>query len=712
MALVTTSQQRRWQVDGKFFRLADQRVVMQAITYGPFAENEKNLWPREMMRDFTEIHASGCNSIRLYRLPTRALLDAAHAAGLAVWAGIAWAYGMNFRDEPRHLTAARVQLAEALRDLGEHPAWAGVYVANELPSDMVRWMGVDVARTALEGLISLGKSLAPHLLFAYATYPSTEYLQPANADFCAFNVYLEDEKNFDAYLARLHHIAGDRPLVIAEFGIDSQRNGMAGQAQTLDWALRAMRAHHCAGVTIFSWTDRWWNHGKEVLDWEFGVTDRERNVKPALSVLSSHFLLEKTFPAFPLVSVIVCTRNGSTRIAACIESLLRLRGKVELIIVNDGSTDDTAQLVHTMFPQVRLLNLTPCGLSAARNAGAAVAAGEILAYTDDDCVVDEDWVIHLCEKFQQGSYDAVGGPNIPPATNVLQEIIVTHAGGAAAHVMFDDQRAEHIPGCNLAVTARAFHSIGGFDPQFRTAGDDVDFCWRLLDAGLSIGFAPTAFVWHYRRQNIIAYIRQQRGYGKAEALLIAKHPHRFQRGQGASWQGCVYTGGPIRAVSDSIVYYGVMATASYQMGQSSMTQDRLHAHTPSWLHHLTHAISYTAAYLRKCERMHGSKTSQKLLACPVRMEQKKLTTELEPVIEFSHSSSLIRDRQHYLQALLHQDWSAGSSTDLFDLTKNNISLTIATEQSSNPHTRHWFRATGLTDVSELRAWIAAQDSGE
>jgi hypothetical protein len=162
VALVTTSQQRRWQVDGKFFRLADQRVVMQAITYGPFAENEKNLWPREMMRDFTEIHASGCNSIRLYRLPTRALLDAAHAAGLAVWAGIAWAYGMNFRDEPRHLTAARVQLAEALRDLGEHPAWAGVYVANELPSDMVRWMGVDFARTALEGLISLGKSLAPH----------------------------------------------------------------------------------------------------------------------------------------------------------------------------------------------------------------------------------------------------------------------------------------------------------------------------------------------------------------------------------------------------------------------------------------------------------------------------------------------------------------------------------------------------------------------
>jgi GT2 family glycosyltransferase len=707
-----TTQQRRWQVDGKFFRLADRRVVMQAVTYGPFVENDQNFWPREMVRDFAQMHDSGCNGIRIYRLPTRALLDAAHAAGLSVWAGIAWAYGMNFRDEPCHLTQARVLLADALRELGDHPAWAGVYVANEVPSDMVRWMGVDVVRSALEGLISLGKSLAPQLLFAYATYPSTEYLQPANADFCAFNVYLEEEKKFDAYLARLHHLAGDRPLVIAEFGIDSKRNGTTQQAATLDWGLRLMQTHHCAGMTIFSWTDRWWNHGKEVLDWEFGVTDRERKAKPSQRVLREHFLLEKKLSSLPLVSVIVCTRNGSSRIVACIESLLRLRGKIELIIVNDGSTDDTADLVREKFPQLLLLDLSSCGLSAARNAGAAIAQGEILAYTDDDCVVDEDWIIHLCEKFLSGQHDAVGGPNIPPTTNGLQEIIVTHAGGAAAHVMLDDQHAEHIPGCNLAVTARAFHSIGGFDPQFRTAGDDVDFCWRLLDAGLSIGFAPTAFVWHYRRQSILAYIRQQRGYGKAEALLIAKHPQRFQRGQGASWQGCVYTGGPMRAISDSIVYYGVMATASYQMGQSSMTQDRLHTHTPAWMHHITHAVSHCAAWLRKKERMQGSRMLQKLLENPRKGVAKKAIHSSAIISEFSHSSARINDRQHYLRALLLQGWSAGSSTDHFDLTKNGTTLTIATEQSRNPLTRHWFRATDLTDISELRAWIIALDSAE
>lgn len=710
MARVISKHQQRWQVDGKFFRHEHRRVVMQAVTYGPFAENENNLWPREMLRDFTQMREAGCNGIRIYRLPSRPLLDAAHAAGLVVWAGIAWAYGMNFRDEPQHLTEARVQLAEALRELGDHPAWAGVYVANEIPSDMVRWMGIDVVRSALEDLIALGKNLAPHLLFAYATYPSTEYLQPANADFCAVNVYLEEEKNFDSYLARLHHIAGDRPLVIAEFGIDSQRNGITRQAEVLDWGLRCMQAHHCAGMTIFSWTDRWWNHGREVSDWDFGITDRTSQEKPALAIVHQHFLKNSPAPHSPLVSVIVCTRNGSSRIRACIDSLLRLRGNVEPIIVNDGSTDDTSQIVRQHFPQVRLLDLPPSGLSAARNAGAAIAQGEILAYTDDDCLVDEDWILHLCEKFQHGTFAAVGGPNIPPPSQSLQEMIVTHAGGAAAHVMLDDLLAEHIPGCNLAVTAQAFHRIGGFDPQFRTAGDDVDFCWRLLDAGLKIGFAPTAFVWHHRRQSITAYIKQQRGYGKAEALLIAKHPQRFQRGHGASWQGCVYTGGPLRAVNDSVVYYGVMASASYQMVQTSMTQDRFHTQTPAWLHLLTHAVTQVASCLRKKERIRGSKASQKKLAKPTSSLTKKSPSLQEPIIEFSHSTHKIHDRNLYLRALILQGWTAGASTDAFDLTKNHCTITIASEQSSNPLTRHWFRFTGLTDISELRRWILSMDA--
>src|SRR5690606_17924024 len=149
-----------------------------------------------------------------------------------------------------------------------------VYVGNEVPADLARWMGPVRTRQAIEELITLGKELAPHLLFAYASYPSTEYLEPGNSDFSALNVYLEDEKAFRDYLKRLHHVAGDRPLVISEFGLDSRRNGLNRQAEVLRWALDAALTGEAAGLTVYAWSDRWWNSGAEVLDWDFGLIDR------------------------------------------------------------------------------------------------------------------------------------------------------------------------------------------------------------------------------------------------------------------------------------------------------------------------------------------------------------------------------------------------------------------------------------------------------
>src|SRR5207237_1752789 len=73
-----------------------------------------------------------------------------------------------------------------------------------------------------------------------------------------------------------------------------------------------------------------------------------------------------------------------------------------------------------------------------------------------------------------------------------------------------------------------------------TAGDDVDICWRIADRGLRLAFAPAAIVWHHRRGSARAYLRQQRGYGEAEAELAAKHPSRYNGFGGALWRGRVY----------------------------------------------------------------------------------------------------------------------------------------------------------------------------
>jgi hypothetical protein len=495
------------------------RVELRSATYGPFPGG----WPVSFDEDFQRIAAAGFNSLRLFDMPERRLLDAAARHGLRVFGGLKWGQNADFFRRPALLSAARVALARALRETATHPALAGVYVGNEIPADLVRWMGPLRVRRTIEDLIALGRELAPELLFAYANYPSTEYLEPENADFSAFNIYLENAGDFRSYVKRLHHIAGDRPLVVSEFGLDSNRNGVARQAEVLQWAMEISREEECSGFTIYAWSDRWWNAGAEVLDWDFGLIDRSGNAKPALPAIASVMASPSPRPrASHAFSVIICTRNGSERIGGCLDAVRKLEGvDFETILVDDGSADGTADLVAAHFPWVKLLRLDPCGLSAARNAGAAAADGEILAFTDDDCMPDREWLLRLDRVFANGRFAAAGGPNLPPLPRSWREAVVCAAPGAPSHVMLDDVEAEHLPGCNLAVTKAAFDAIGGFDPQFHTAGDDVDFCWRLHDAGFRLGFAPGAFVWHWRRPAVRAFLRQQIGYGAAEKLLIS-----------------------------------------------------------------------------------------------------------------------------------------------------------------------------------------------
>src|SRR5207244_4285680 len=111
----------------------------------------------------------------------------------------------------------------------------------------------------------------------------------------------------------------------------------------------------------------------------------------------------------------------------------------------------------------------------------------------------------------------------------------------------------------------ALQAIHGSDLQFRKAGDDVDVCWRLQHEGEWITFAPGAFVWHHRRQGPLAYLRQQAGYGEAEALLRFKHPDRYNgRGHG-KWRGVLY--GPSLqglVVGQPIIYHGTFGTGLFQ----------------------------------------------------------------------------------------------------------------------------------------------------
>src|SRR5204862_8289715 len=163
-------------------------------------------------------------------------------------------------------------------------------------------------------------------------------------------------------------------------------------------------------------------------------------------------------------------------------------------VVDDGSIDESAMIAERY--DGRLIRTENRGLAAARNTGLEAASGPIVAYLDDDCRPDPHWLTYLAETLKQGLFAGAGGPNLAIRGDGAVADAVGHAPGWPTHVLLSDGEAEHIPGCNMAFWADRLRRIGGFDPQFRVAGDDVDICWRLQERGEKLGFSPAAMVWH------------------------------------------------------------------------------------------------------------------------------------------------------------------------------------------------------------------------
>ena len=396
---------------------------------------------------------------------------------------------------------------------------------------MVRWLGRRTVERYLERLYHVVKAEDPDGLVTYVNYPSTEYLDLPFLDFVCFNVYLESEERLSAYLARLQNLAGDRPLLMSELGLDSMRNGERQQARALEWQIRTTFASGCSGAFVFSWTDEWYRGGADVDDWAFGLTDRDRRPKLALEAVQRAFA-EVPFAstdAWPRISVIVCVYNGEQTIRDCCEGLLELDyPDYEVIIVDDGSTDRTAELASE-YP-FQLIRTQNHGLSSARNTGLEAATGTIVAYTDGDARPDPHWLTYLAAGFQKTTHVGIGGWNLGPEGDGWIADCVANAPGGPVHVLLSDSEAEHIPGCSMAFRKDALAAIGGFDPQFRAAGDDVDVCWRLQQRSWTLGFESGAMVWHHHRNSVRAYwtttvgLRPSRGDARTEvAREIQRH---------------------------------------------------------------------------------------------------------------------------------------------------------------------------------------------
>lgn len=210
--------------------------------------------------------------------------------------------------------------------------------------------------------------------------------------------------------------------------------------------------------------------------------------------------------SFPFVTIVICTFNRKKFLEDCLRSIFKVeysRDFYEVIVVDGGSTDGTEE-VCKKFPNVRFVVENTHGLAYARNKGAELARGSIVAYTDDDCIVDRKWLKNLVCGFQLcGDVVGVGGPVYPLHPEAIpRKIYVKGALG-----LFDEgEKVKLVQGIitsNSAFKREIFRRIQ-FDETLGTtrrgklilSGEDVDFCQTLIKSGYKLLYTPYAKVYH------------------------------------------------------------------------------------------------------------------------------------------------------------------------------------------------------------------------
>src|SRR5262245_21278287 len=213
---------RRVECDGKFLLVNVQRFWIKGVTYGTFGVNEEDEpYPpiEQIRRDFQQMRAAGINTVRLYTPPSDRLADAAAEAGLFLIPDICWGPRYCQLDSAEELRFMRQWVRGHARRLSSHPAILFYSIGNEIPPLIIRWYGRTRIERLLHEFYEIAKEESPETLVTYVNHPPTEHLELPFLDIASWNIYLEKEPQFRAYLGRLQVLAGDRPLFLAEMGL-------------------------------------------------------------------------------------------------------------------------------------------------------------------------------------------------------------------------------------------------------------------------------------------------------------------------------------------------------------------------------------------------------------------------------------------------------------------------------------------------------------
>ena len=230
----------------------------------------------------------------------------------------------------------------------------------------------------------------------------------------------------------------------------------------------------------------------------------------------------------PQVSVIIPVKDRAKDLDECLKSLKNLdwpQNKLEIIVIDDGSIDQSAKVAEDQGSIV-IKNQNSQGPAAARNKGAEIAQGEILAFIDSDCIAEKNWLKDLIPWLLSEPVGLIGGQVSSYYTKSSLDRYEAACSSLSVSNRFlyetDKKSTFYVPSCNMLVRKELFKKINGFNPEMHL-GEDVDLCWRIKDSGAALIFTPTGKIRHKHRNILGAMLKRKLEYGTSEADLYKRH---------------------------------------------------------------------------------------------------------------------------------------------------------------------------------------------
>jgi len=216
---------------------------------------------------------------------------------------------------------------------------------------------------------------------------------------------------------------------------------------------------------------------------------------------------------FPKISVSIVNLNGEKYLKGCLNSLKELnypQDKLEVIVVDNGSTDKSLSLVKSNYPQVKIIkNSKNMGFAYANNQAAKAATGEYIAFLNNDTKVDKNWLIELLRPIYKDKEIVASGSKVLSFDGKKIDFVggMINFEGKGFQIDYDIPVEKDtynmyaflpfVNGGAMLVNKKVFLDVGSFDEDFFAYYEDVDFGWRLWVLGYKVVFAPKSIVYHH-----------------------------------------------------------------------------------------------------------------------------------------------------------------------------------------------------------------------